>query len=627
MKLSRIALAIALTPGLALATQPASQEQALKLSSTLITASRAVEERSASSAASTVFTRADIERLQPSTIADLLKRIPGMQMGQNGGRGNVTGIYLRGTKTAQTLVLIDGQRVNSASAGMASLELLSIDQIERIEVSRGANSAIYGSDAVGGVIQIFTRRAEGEGFHPRMRLAYGSRNSWERSLGLSGGTAQTQFSLNASSEETNGINRTNIKQGPNSDHDAYRNNSISFNLNHRFNENLEAGLTLLDQRGETEYDLGYLGDYPYTDFELKSYAGFMGVQVNEFWNSRVELGHTEDRRLMRADDSRFRESISNYRDSINWINRFVLSEQHSLTTGAEWYEEELNSNTDYIKDSRWNQAGYIQHNFQGQKFSSELGLRHDKNQQFGSHNTWHAALSIPVNTANQLILSYGESFRAPAFMDLYYPDYCDPTFGCFPSSNPDLDPESAKSYEVQWRSQLADTTRLEMSIYRTDIEDAIVFENIPTNIQSARINGLEASLSHSFSGWQSELSLSFIDPRDRDTGHTLNRRARRTLNIDLDRQLGRFSIGGSWLAVSGAYNDVANEQKLSGYGVLSARSSWEVSESTVLGFKIDNLLDKKYTNALETDYSTMQLRRYIEEGRTAWISLTWQPRP
>ncbi|SDR84674.1 vitamin B12 transporter [Halopseudomonas litoralis] len=631
MKFSRLALSIALAPSLALAEQPVSHEQALKLSDTLITANRDVEQRSDSSAASTVFTRADIERLQPSTVADLLKRVPGMQIGQSGGRGSVSGIYLRGTKTAQTLVLIDGQRFNGADSGAAALEFLSIDQIERIEVSKGANSATYGADAIGGVIQVFTRRAdgEGEGLRPRARLAYGSRGSWERSLGLSGGNADTRFSLNASSEDTNGINRTDVKQGPDADHDAYRNNSISFNLNHRFSEQVEAGLSLLDQRGETEYDLGYLGSYPYDEFELKSYSSFIKAQLNDNWSSQLELGHSERRRFFRADDSSLHDSLSSYRNSIHWLNNLRLSEQHSVTAGAEWYEDTLHSNADYNEDSRWNQAAYIQHAYQGQHVSTELGLRHDKNQQFGSENTWHGALTVPLNTANQLILSYSEGFRAPTFVDLYYPDFCDPTYGCSPQANPDLQPEHSKSYELQWRSQLGNNAHLEASLYRTDIKDAIVLDSfwIPQNIATVRINGFEASLNHHFMGWQSAIGLSIIDPRDRDTGKTLSRRAKRTLSLDIDRQVGQYSFGASWLASSHSFSDENNTQKMSGYGVLGIRTSWQATSDVLLGLKVDNLLDKQYSHAQVADFSTFpaQQRNYMEEGRTGWISVTWTP--
>lgn len=627
MKLSRIALAVALVPAFALAEQSISREDALKLSDTLITASRVVEQRSESSAASTVFTRADIERLQPTTVADLLKRVPGMQIGQSGGRGSVSGIYLRGTKTAQTLVLIDGQRFNGADSGAAALEFLSVDQIERIEVSKGANSAIYGSDAIGGVIQIFTRRADGEGLRPRVRLAYGSRGSWERSLGLSGGNADTRFSLNVSSEDTNGINRTDIKQGPDADHDAYRNNSVSFHLNHRFSDRVEAGLSLLEQRGETEYDLGYVGSYPYDEFELKSYSVFTKAQLNDIWSTQLELGHSERRRFFRADDASWHDSLSTYRDGMHWLNNVQLSAQNSLTAGIEWYEDKLNSNATYNEDSRWNQAAYVQHNYDGQHISTELGLRHDKNQQFGSENTWHGALTVPLNAANQLIVSYSEGFRAPTFVDLYYPDYCDPTFGCSAQANPDLRPEHSKSYELQWRSQLADKTRLEASLYRTNIKDAIVLDSfwIPQNISTVRINGFEASLSHEFMGWQSVLGLSIIDPRDRDSGKILNRRAKRTLSLDVDREMGAYSFGASWLASSHSYSDEANTQRMSGYGVLGLRTGWQVSPEVFLGLKVDNVFNKKYSHAQETDFSTMQLRNFMEEGRTGWVSVTWTP--
>ncbi len=431
-------------------------------------------------------------------------------------------------------MLIDGQRVNNASGGAAPLEYLSVEQIERVEVSRGANSVIYGSEAMGGVIQIFTRRGQSEGLQPRVRMAYGNRSTWERSTGLSGGNGATRFSLNASAEDTDGTNRTDAEQGPNSDHDAYRNNGLSLNLSHRFSEDVEAGLSLLDQRGETEYDLGYMGSYPYDEFELKSYASYLAAQINDTWNSRLELGHSESRRFFRADDSTAKDSLSTYRDTVNWLNDLRLNAEHSLTLGAEWYEDSLNSNTAYAEDRRWNKAAYVQHRFSGEHFSTELGVRHDDNEQFGHENSWRGALTLPLDTRNQLVFSYSEGFRAPTFMDLYYP------YG----ANPDLQPERSKSYEVQWRSQLAERTRLEASIYRTDIEDAIVLDSswTPMNISEARINGFEAALSHELMGWHGELGVSVIDPRDRDTGKTLSRRARRTLSLDLDRQFGAVSV-------------------------------------------------------------------------------------
>src|SRR5690554_2555791 len=254
MKLSRLALAVALAPSLTLAAQPASHEQALKLSDTLITANRDVEQRSDSSAASTVFTRADIERLRPASVPHLLTQVPGVQVANYGGRGAAIGLYIRGTSTSQTLVLIDGVRAGSATAGGAALQFLSVDQIERIEVLRGSRSAIHGADAMGGVIQIFTRRGESEGLRPYVRLAGGSDSTFERTLGISGGNGRTRFNLSAGLDETAGIDRTRTSYASDADHDAYRNRSLALSLSHEFTDTLEAGFTLIDQRGSNEID-------------------------------------------------------------------------------------------------------------------------------------------------------------------------------------------------------------------------------------------------------------------------------------------------------------------------------------------------------------------------------------
>ncbi len=613
MKLSRLALAIALVPGLSLA-QDTSNDDALKLAETLISANRDTQLRSASSAASSVFSRADIERLQPSSVADLLRRVPGVQMTQNGGPGSTSGLYIRGTKSAQSLVLVDGQRIGSASAGGSPLEYLSIEQIERVEVLRGSRSAVYGSDAIGGVVQIITRRGAEQGLSPRLRIGYGTHNTVERSLGLSGGDQDSRFSLNASADDTGGINRSYVDQSPDNDRDAYRNNAFSANFSHRFNERLEGGFSVLDQRGESEYDLGWNGQYPYADYQVSSYSGFLTTQANDVWKTRVELGHSENRSVERYDDVQDSSPFNTYRDTAAWLNTLELGDGHSLIAGADWYTDSLHSNTQYSEDSRWNQGLIVQHNFRGERFSSELGLRHDKNEQFGSTNTFSGALTYALNSANDLILSYAEGFRAPTFNDLYWPG----------GGNPTLEPETSKSYELQWRSQLAEKTRLETSLYRTDLHNAIA--GWPAqNVNQARINGVEAALQQELLGWQAALGVSLIDPRDRDTGQVLSRRAKRTLNLDLDRQFGAISVGAGWQAISRSYDDEANRREIAGHGVLNLRSAWQATPEVSLGLKVDNVLDQAYSSAQyrigwPAEYST-----YREAGRTALASVTWTP--
>src|SRR5699024_10496896 len=419
MKLSRLALAVALLPASTLYAVADNNEDALKLSNTVITANRTAEDRKDSTAAVTVFTREDIDRLQPVNVADLLNRVPGVQVTQNGGRGSTTGVFIRGTSTPQTLVLVDGVRVGSVTMGGANgaLDHLNIDQIERVEVLRGARSAIYGSDAIGGVIQVFTRRSTGEGLQGRVRVAAGNKGVWERSAGISGGNQDTRFNLSASLDEMTGFDRTNKSFDSDADHDTYRNKSVSFSLSHIFNEQFRVGLNVLDQRGKTEFDNTDGSGWPvakgteeYIDFSGSSASTFMELQVTGQWLSRLELGHSEDKLSAYnklASPSHLRD-INSYRDSATWLNTFQLDDQHTVRGGVDYLKDKVRTdqNTVYEKDSRWNKAAFVQHSYKGEWFGTELGLRYDKNQQFGNENTWNAALSLPVGMLNEFVFSY-----------------------------------------------------------------------------------------------------------------------------------------------------------------------------------------------------------------------------
>ncbi len=622
--MKRLCLALLLLPCADLLAD--TRDQALKLSDVVISANRQVQARNDSSAANTVFTRADIDRLQPTSVTDLLSRVPGVQVAPTGGRGSLPGIFIRGTKSAQSLVLVDGQRIANTTSGDSGLQYLNVDQIERVEVLRGSRSVIYGSDAIGGVIQVFTRRNAEQGLQPRLKLGFGSNQTWERSLGLSGGDEHTRFNLGASLDETAGINASHASFPSDGDHDAYRNQSVSLNLSHSFSDELEVGFNLLDNRGKSEYDNSYgrydgatgqsLGQKPYTDYTVSSASGYVDAKLNDSWQSRLELGHSENRDTKRDTLSDDYSAFNTYRDSVNWQNDLILDEQNSLIVGGDWYEDRFHGSTTFTENSRWNRAAFVQHRFQSQWFSTELGLRRDQNQQFGGQNSWSGTLTLPVNPDNDLLLSYSEGFRAPTFNDLYYPDT--------QYSNPNLQPETSKSYELQWRSQLTDSTRLEASLYRTDLSDAIILDaGKPQNVASARINGFEAALKQELFGWQGNLGLSLIDPRDRDSGHTLARRARRTVNLDLDRQFDQLGLGASWQAISSSYDDEANRNRLGGYALLGLCSSWALNREVSLSLKVDNALDKSYARA---KYSYLgENQNYREEGRVWMFGVTWTP--
>ncbi|CRM40268.1 TonB-dependent receptor domain-containing protein [Pseudomonas sp. 44 R 15] len=622
--MKRLSLALLLLPCADLLAD--TRDHALKLSDVVISANRQVQARNDSSAANTVFTRADIDRLQPDSVTDLLSRVPGVQVAPTGGRGSLPGIYIRGTKSAQSLVLVDGQRIANTTSGDSGLQYLNVDQIERVEVLRGSRSVIYGSDAIGGVIQVFTRRNAEQGLQPRVKLGFGSHQTWERSVGLSGGDEQTRFNLGASLDETAGINSSHQSFPSDGDHDAYRNQSLSLNLSHSFSDALELGFNLLDNRGKSEYDNSFgrydfatgqsFGQKPYTDYTVSSASGYVDATLSEGWQSRLELGHSENRDTKRDTLSDDFSVFNTYRDSVNWQNDLTLNERNSLIVGGDWYEDRFHGSTAFTEDSRWNRAAFVQHRFHGEWFSTELGLRRDQNQQFGGQNSWSGTLTVPINPDNDVLLSYSEGFRAPTFNDLYYPDT--------QYSNPNLQPETSKSYEVQWRSQLANSTRLEASLYRTDLSDAIILDGgKPQNVASARINGVEAALKQELFGWQGNLGVSLIDPRDRDSGHTLARRARRTLNLDLDRQFDKVGVGASWQAISSSYDDEANRNRLGGYALLGLRSSWALNREVSLSLKVDNVLDKSYARA---KYSYLEgYQNYREAARTWMLGVTWTP--
>lgn len=622
MKRSRLALAIAALPLAAAAESSLDYEQALKLPNTVVTASRTAQDSKETTAAVTVFTRDDIERLQPVNVADLLSRVPGVQIVQSGGRGSSTSVMIRGTSNAQSLVLVDGVRVGSASAGGASLQHLNLEQIERIEVLRGARSAVYGSDAIGGVIQIFTRRGS-EGLQGRVRVAAGNKGLWERSLGLSGGDQQTTFNLSASLDEMSGFDRTHKSFDSDADHDAYRNKAFSFSLAHAFTDRVKAGVNVLEQRGKTEFDNpeNWKASREYADFTVTTVSSFLDMNLTEQLSTRLELGYSEDKQenYNKLETNRDNGSFNTYRKSAVWTNNLSLSEQHELLFGAEYVKDSLRANSQYApvpytnpftQTSRWNQAAFIQHNYRGELFSTELGLRHDKNQQFGNKNTWNAALSLPVNERSDLILAYSEGFRAPTFNDLYYPGF----------GNINLRPEKSKSYELQYRSEITSDLKLETSLYRTEVKDLI---QLAKNVNKARINGFEASLLHKIYDLDGSLNISIIDPRDRKSGHQLARLAKRTLSYDLDKQLGAFGMGATWKLASSSYNKVDNARAIAGYGTLDLRGSWQANDELGFDLRLGNIFDKSYTRALY-DYQRGSYG-YREDPFTIRLGLSWTP--
>lgn len=602
--LAPLALAMAITPSLALSSEPL----------VVTTAGRTAQSLKQTTAAVTVLTRADLERIQATSVPEALQRVPGVQISPSGGAGSTTGIFLRGASSEQTLILVDGQRINSATLGSASLQHLNIDQVERIEVVRGPRSALYGSEAIGGVIQIFTRQGYyNQGLKPRVSFAGGTEGTWRRHIGLSGGDAKTRFDLSGSLNETQGIDFSENRNGRLSDHDAYRQQAYSASLAHQLNDDLEVGLNTQEQSGRLEYDNTFSATQePYNRFEISASSLFANWRASDLLTTRLEIGHSEDRSRNLVKNSTSESVFNTYRDSASWLNTLTLNEQHSVLAGLDWQEDRIHSSNNYAKDQRINRAAFVQHRFNGEYFSTELGVRHDDNEHYGEQDSWNASTIIPLASTTQLVLGYNEGFRAPTFNDLYYPG----------SESPDLKPETSKNYEIQLRGEHWQT-QWSATAFRNNVQELIEWAPIapgswtwkPSNVKDARLQGIELEAKRSIYGWNTRLAASFVDPRDRESGHTLQRRARRTLNLDVDRQIGLFSVGASWHASSMRFQNTSNTTESGGYGVVDLRGSWHMSDELRWDLKVTNLLNKHYT----------VVEGYEQPGTGALLGLTWTP--
>lgn len=614
MKFAPLAISVGLTVASPSMAQT-SIEDSLQLDDHVITGSRFAQQSASVTNAHTVFTRSDIEGLQARSVQDLLTRVPGVQVRMSGG---IPTYNLRGTNSNQTLVLVDGQRLAGANDGIARIDFLNIDNIERVEVIRGPRASVYGADALGGVIQIFTRQGEA-GLHPEVRLAAGTDDTFERQALLRGGNEATRFSLGASLNESAAVNYTTDGVGRDRDDDLQRSKGLFLRVDHRFDERIKAGLNINDQRGVQHYDDAYdlPPGNPRNQFRQSAYSAYLEAAVTDRLSSRLEAGRSSTRiKAIGAAQPWNRNSNETERDSLSWLNLFRLSDNQSLTLAADWYEDQLESDQSYTETSRHNRGLFAQYQTRIDQFGIELGLRHDDNEHFGSENSGNLALSWFQSPASQWTLSYAQAYRAPTFNDLYHLGW---------GGNPELQPETARAAELQWRGQVADT-ELQLSVYRNDIDDMIAADSTWTlqNVDQVRIHGFEASAQQHWGNLSGAVNLSLLDPRDRGTGKTLSHRAKRQLSTDLDYRRGDVSVGATWRVLSQRYADANNDTTLAGYGTIDLRSSWSISPELRLELQLTNLLDREYhTGAYQRSWPTNEF--YGEMGRQALLAVSWTP--
>ncbi|MCB1760096.1 MAG: TonB-dependent vitamin B12 receptor [Gammaproteobacteria bacterium] len=591
---------------------------AVELQPLVVTATRTAETVDDTLTSVTVITREEIQRRQLHSIHEVVRGVAGVSFSNNGGAGKQTELYLRGTKNGHLLVLVDGIKMGSATTGATALQDIPLALVERIEIVRGPRSSLYGSEAVGGVIQIFTRKGGGE-MKPFLSATIGSDNWREGTLGLSGGGERGWFNASLTSRDTDGFNSCDGGDFSNGcgivepDEDGHRNLSGSLRAGYRFGNGLELDAHLLQSEGETDFDGSFTN---HTETIQQVVGASVRYTPNENWSLKLSGGQNRDK-SDNFKDGLFMSKFNTRRTTISLQNDIYVADDHLLTWGLDYLKDEVVSTTDYTEKSRNNHALFIEYQGSHGRHDWQLSLREDDNQQFGEYGSGSAAWGYALTDRVRFRLAYGTAFKAPSFNDLYFP-----AFGMFPSSsNLDLVPEESSSLEAGLDGDMG-WGRWSMSVYRTRIDDMIAYDATTfkmQNIDAASITGFETSLSTRLWGWDLEASLTLLEHQNRSSGanrgNRLPRRAGEVLRVAVDRRFGDYSIGATLNAEGSRYNDVANNVKLDGFETLDLRAEYRFSHDWRLQARIENLFDE--------DYQTAAF--FNQPGRTLFLTLSYQP--
>lgn len=556
----------------------------------------------------TVITRAEIDRLQATSVLSLLENRAGINMVNQGGPGKITSTSIWGMSGSQTLVLIDGVRMGSLTAGAAYLENLSVALIDHIDIIKGPRSGQYGADAMGGVIQIFTRKGK-SGFHPTFRIAGGSNKTFETSANISGGSGPFDYSIGASHQGTSGFNAyTDTTGSPYAvnqpDNDGYRNNSANARLNYTGRNGARLGIHWLGTNAFTDYDGSrFAGNQQRSrqqNFGLDGALMKIGI-----WQLRASAGRNIERQKQYY-NGKYVSEYNSRQDSFSLANDFSFS-QGMLTLGADRLNDHVSSSVHYDVTSRHNNGLFAQYATQIADLSIQTALRHDSNSQFGTANTGSVDLSWQLNPSLALTGGYGTGFHVPSFNFLYYP-------GGY--ANPNLQPEHSHTARLgfNWHNNNGWTSSL--TAFRTRTRDLIASSAstgyVPYNINQAQSLGTEWQLGWRDQNWVLNSSATWISAVDRQTGVSIPRQPKWSGRIDVDRKFGAWGMG---VTVRGqtATHESTVSQVNHGFATADLRVSYAYDRNWHFEAKLSNMLDKQYQTAYD----------YNQAGRTVLFTLRY----
>jgi vitamin B12 transporter len=548
-----------------------------------------------------VLDRAAIEASTGRTLTEVLARSAGVQMTATGGAGSLSGIFIRGTETRHTILLIDGVRYGTATAGLPNLDTLPLDMIERIEVLKGPGSALYGSDAVGGVVQVFLRKGV-KGFSPSAAITMGSYGFAQLSAGLAGGDGAVSYALGVQKTQNKGFSATNSKVAfgsYNADRDGFKQDAINASVAYQISSDwkLDAGMLYAD--GVSHFDDGPDNNASTAVRTQTLRAGLEG-KVLPIWKTQLRVSQSQDK-SNGLEGAYLPSKFNTTQNQLTWQND-IDTPLGIVLAGAERLTQKVDSSTEYEVNQRTVSSVFAGLNGNAGSHSWQANVRRDSNSQFGANTTGFAGYGYKINPAWRLNASYGTSFVAPSFNQLYYPGY----------SNPDLLPETGRNLDLGV-TYSANGQAVKLTRFDNKIRGFITNSTSPANIPRARIDGWSLAYDGAFEAFNLHATADVLNPRNELTGNLLPRRAQHQFTLGADYRVGAWTFGGNLLNVGSRFDDIKNTQTLDSYATVDVFANYNVNKDLQVQLKVNNLAGKEY----ETAYG------YNQAGRAAFITLRY----
>jgi vitamin B12 transporter len=587
--------------GLAASSLAWAQPSTSTLAETVVTATR-IDTRSDELVSEVrVIERTAIEASAGRTLPEILALEAGLQFAANGGPGQLSSVFIRGGDARHTILLIDGVRYGSATAGTPIWETLPLEAIERIEVVKGPASALYGADGAAGVVQVFTRKPQ-EGMRPWASITLGSRSHQRVATGVSGGQGNLTYTLGVQQASDQGNSATNAKQSDfNADRDPFRQGSFNGSLRYRINSDWRVDGSVLYSDGLVHFDDGAVIDARSRIRAALMQAGATG-RLAAGWQTELRVGQTRDTSNNVA--ARYPGSFQTVQDQVTWQNT-IDTRAGVMLAGLERRVQSVESSAPYTVTRRTLDAAFVGLNGQADAHSWQLNARQDRNSQFGNGNAGFAGYGYRLSTAWRVHASYGTSFVAPSFNQLYY-------YG-----NPSLRPEKGRNRDLgaTWTRGVHE---VKLVNFDNRIRDAIVndINYMPQNIGQARIDGWTLGYAGKLEGVTLRASLDRMHPRNEQNGQLLPRRAKEQITLGTDWRTGAWRLGASLLHVGSRFDDTDNTRALAAYTVADLHATWQFATDLSLQAKLNNLTDRAYESAYG----------YNQPGRSLYLTLRWQPK-